>query len=164
MSGKRFAIQQAGVKSYHAFWWVGEATTAVLHQATVSHMVDFISLGVTLKELSLLRAIVFLEGEPTNDPPLHELLKLHEPELITSEGRLRISEEEVPIQTPLGTGARTGQERIRPEEVSDELATTRVASVADDDHPSASELFACNLRGISVSEYKNETYIAERHV
>ena len=36
ISGTRFAMQ-ADVRAYHRWWWTGDASRAILHEATVTH-------------------------------------------------------------------------------------------------------------------------------
>ena len=160
VSGKRHAAQQPGVQSYHCFWWIGDASTAVLHHANVLHQVDFISLGVQLQELSSLRALVFFEGHAQAGPPLHELLQFQPDDMVFSEpaqpARVRLPFPAIrtsPVSSELPATI-----------VVDDTVTTRAVSLADaDDQPlSASEIFAMQLRGITPAEMRHETYIAHQ--
>ena len=169
MSGKRFAMQ-ADVKAYHCSWWTGDASTAILHEATVTHQVDFVNLGVTLAELSKLRAIVFLEGEPSNGPPLHELLRFTEPEPPLSEGRVRVPESDLSNRATVGTSTRTAQPHSQdPDNTTvgvDDIGTTRAPTEARSEFDatlanlSASEMFSLELRGINTVEMNQESWVA----
>ena len=154
-SGKRFVSSHPGVATYHCFWWTGDATTATLHQASTSH-VDFIALGVDVKTISQLRSIILLEGEPTLGPPLHELLKLPEPEPLPIEGRVRIREADFPQQPMYRHDTRmTPQNSDLNETIRvDDIGSTRGPSESKEHrsehedallHLSKSELFALQL-------------------
>ena len=169
LAGKRHATQQAGVKAYHCSWWVGDSTTAILHSATVTHHVDFVNLGVTLAELSQLRAVILLEGEATAGPPLHELLKFPEPEPPSFEGRVRIRDPD--LQTS-GLAPRTSQPQSVLDEdtvLGDDLGTTLAPSVDHEPQSefestlanlSSSEILALELRRITCGEIVHEEHIA----
>ena len=128
IAGKRFTMQSTA-KAYHCYWWTGDATTATLHEAIVTHQVDFISLGVKLVELSQLRAVVFLEGEAPSGPPLHELLRFAELEPPSSEGRVRNPTLDISNHATVGTSTRSAQlPSLDPDNSTigvDNLGTTR---------------------------------------
>ena len=173
ISGKRFAMQ-ADVQAYHCSWWTGDASTAILHEATVTHQVDFINLGVTLAELSKLRAIVFMEGKPSTGPPLHELLRFAELEPPSSEGRVRVLDSDISNRATLGTSTRTAQpqgpapdsETVGIDDIGTTRAPTEAKSEFDDTllNLSASELFSLQLRGIDIHEMNHEASIAASRV
>ena len=133
-SGCRFISSQPTVLRNHVFWWIGDPTTATLHQATVDggKQIDFIhGLEVKLKDMSKLHAIVLLEGSPTHGPPLHELLKLPEPEEVSTVNPARVR-----IQTPsLQPQPVVKTEFEPPTSVIDDLGTAVVASEPDTEIP-----------------------------
>ena len=81
--GRRQINGQGRVKCFHVYWWTGDAVETTLHHATVEggKSIDFVNgFGIAKHEVIHLKCILFLEGFPTHGPPLHELLKLPEPE------------------------------------------------------------------------------------
>ena len=169
ISGKRFAMQ-SNVKAYHCSWWIGDASSAILHEAIVTHQVDFVNLGVTLAEMSMLRAIVFLEDEPSVGPPLHELLRFTEPEPPSPEGRVRVQESDISNHATMGTSTRTAQPHSQdPDNETlgvDNIGTTRAHTEAQSEFDatlanlSASELFSMKLRGVDTADLYHETWVA----
>ena len=102
-AGRRQLNSQPGVREYHVFWWIGNSTTATLFQANIdaSKQIDFVTgLEVDMKDIVNLHCVVIFEGPPVHGPPLHELLKLPEPEdpPPMNPGRVRIPAESFPKQ------------------------------------------------------------------
>ena len=123
VAGRRQVSTPPGVKCFHIFWWTGD-TTSTLNQASVEggKTIDFVlGLHVPQADVFHLRAVVLMEGPPVLGPPMHELLKLPEPEEpLTNPARVRI-----PIVQP------AIQPEIKLEFNADELQSTVRVDVDD---------------------------------